>query len=222
MTHSPDPRSAAVRFAALAARARRDTGGVAALEFALLLPVMLLMYFASAEVTKGVLASRKVTAAARALSDLLAQQTGSVNDTTLANIFASATPVMSPFPTTATVLQTTLSSIKFVVQNGNPSAYDAYTAWSSTTTANARRPCTTKLSPVSNSADPTTTGVPMGLYGAGTIVVADVTYTYPSPFNIDIGIWKSPATIVFKRAIFNAPRNQVAIAYTGSNGITCP
>ena len=222
MTCSSHLRSAASGLSALASRARRDKGGVAALEFALLLPVMLLMYFASAEVTKAVMASRKVTAATRAMSDLLAQQANSVTDTTLADIFAAAKPVMSPFPATAVELQTTLSNIKFVVQPGNPSAYDAFTVWSSTTTSNPKRPCTAKLTPVANSADPTPAGVPTGLYGGGTVVVADVTYVYPSPFNIDIGIWKSPATFTFKRAIFNAPRNQTSIAYTGSNGTICP
>ena len=205
----------------LARRARRDTSGVAALEFALLLPVMLLMYFASAEVTKGVLASRKVTVATRALSDLLGQQASSVNDTVLANIFASASPVMSPFPTT-NLLSMTLSSIKFVAQPGNPANFDAFTAWSASSTSNPLRPCTVKLTPVANSAAPTPNGVPQGLYGAGTVVVADVTYSYPSPFNINVGLWQSPATITFKRAIFNAPRNQTSIAYTGSTGTVCP
>lgn len=208
---------AGLRLKKLMFRAGADKRGVAALEFALLLPILLLMYFGSAEVTRAVLASRKLTLATRALSDLLGQQAGSVDDTKLADIFAASVPVMSPFPVASGAFKSTLSSINFTKQGND---YIAKTSWSSTASGNSLRPCQ-QLNQVSNNADPTTTGVPAGLYGAGSVVVADVTYLYPTPFKIDIWVWKSPETITFRRAIFNAPRNQVSIAYTGAIGTKC-
>lgn len=162
------------RIAAFVRQARADQRGVAALEFALLLPVLLLMYFGSAEVTRAVLATRKLTLATRALSDLLGQQTSSVDDTILTNIFAAASPVMSPFPATSAQFASTLSSINFVAQG---STYIAQTAWTASNSGNTLRPCAT-LSQISNDAAPSPSGVPVGLYGAGSVVVAE------SPTNI--------------------------------------
>ena len=196
----------------LAIRIRKDRRGVAAVEFALILPVMLLTYFASAEVTKGVLASRRVTMATRTMADLLGQQSATIDKPTLDLIVGAATPVLSPLPTTSTNLQITLSSVTF---KANGSNYDARTDWTYGYNSGTPRPCQV-LNQVANDAPPASTDVPTGFYGPGSIVVADVTYNYPTPFNINIGSWKSPPIVVFKRAMFFAPRNTTSIAFKGS------
>ena len=205
-----------------AVRLRCCQKGVAAVEFALILPVMLLMYFGSAEVTKGILVNRKVTIATRTISDLLAQtQSTPVTDLTIAQIFSAATAVMGP---DATGLKMTLSSIKFVLHSGSSTNYDAKTMWSVTTTANSLRPCNVILTKdTSSTLVPDVNSVPAGFYtGAGTLVVADVTYIYPSPFSINASFYSSPGTLTFTRAYFNTPRNTNSIGYSGTSGTTCP
>jgi Flp pilus assembly protein TadG len=79
------------------ARARRDERGVAAVEFAMLLPLMLTLYIGAVEVAQMVAADRKVTLAARTVADLAAQAT-TINTTDMDNILKAASAVMYPFP----------------------------------------------------------------------------------------------------------------------------
>jgi Flp pilus assembly protein TadG len=76
----------------------RDRKGVAAVEFALILPVMALLYVGVVEVTHAVSANRKVIAAASALGDLTAQASN-IDDTEMNNIFAATSAIMNPLST---------------------------------------------------------------------------------------------------------------------------
>ena len=51
----------------------RDCRGIAATEFAVIVPVMLVMFFGTVEFSSGVAVDRKVTLVARTLSDLTSQ-----------------------------------------------------------------------------------------------------------------------------------------------------
>ena len=198
----------------------REEQGVAAVEFALILPVMLLMYFGSAELTKGILVNRKVTVAARSVSDLLAQKTNAITNADATQIFNAGIAVMG---SDSAGLKMTLSSIKFVLKSGSTTQYDAKTMWSVTGSGNTLRPCVVLTPDNTTTLAPDVNKVPSGFYtGPGTILVADVTYTYPSPFNIDTSFYKSPSTMTFQRAYFNAPRNTASLAYAGSNATQCP
>jgi Flp pilus assembly protein TadG len=72
-----------------------DRRGVAAIEFAMLLPVMLVMYFGMEEFSTGLSVSRQVTLVARTLSDLTSQST-SVADTDLINFGETAKAILTP------------------------------------------------------------------------------------------------------------------------------
>lgn len=88
-------------------RFARDSRGVAAVEFALVTPLMLLMYFGIVEVSTGVAIDRKVTIVSHALSDLVAQTT-SVNNTDIGNVFNAASSIMTPYlmsPLTAKITE---------------------------------------------------------------------------------------------------------------------
>ena len=103
-------------------RITSNKDGVAAVEFALLLPVMLILYIGTAELTTGLMANRKMTLVARTVSDLIAQETDEtvgISNTTLTNIYNAASGIMSPF--TITPLKIAASSIRFVPKNGAPS-----------------------------------------------------------------------------------------------------
>ena len=80
-------------------RFRRDQRGVAAVEFALIAPVLIAMYFGLAEYCQAMMADRKATHVASSIGDLVAQS-DQVTAADLADIFAIGKPLIAPFPTT--------------------------------------------------------------------------------------------------------------------------
>jgi Flp pilus assembly protein TadG len=62
-----------------------DERGVSAVEFALILPVMMVLFLAGVEITKAININRKVTLAASTLADLVAR-TDKVNAADIANV----------------------------------------------------------------------------------------------------------------------------------------
>lgn len=97
-----------LRMRRAAARMLADRSGIAATEFAVIVPVMLVMFFGTVEFSSGVAVNRKVTLMARTLSDLTSQST-SVNDTDLTGFFAASKGVMTPYPPAPT--QSTISEL---------------------------------------------------------------------------------------------------------------
>src|SRR6185437_9307537 len=75
---------------------RGDCSGVAATEFAMIVPIMLVAFFGTVEFCSAVAVDRKVTIMARTLSDLTSQSTW-VNSTATDNFFQAATAVMTPY-----------------------------------------------------------------------------------------------------------------------------
>lgn len=74
-----------------------DCRGVAAIEFAVIVPIMLVMFFGLVEFSSGVAVNRKVTLVARTLSDLVSQST-TVLDTDLTNAGQTAKAILTPYP----------------------------------------------------------------------------------------------------------------------------
>ena len=75
---------------------RRAVGGVAAIEFALIIPVMLATFFGVAEVSNYILAARKVANIASSAADLVAQDTA-IDDGEMADIMGALDVVLRPF-----------------------------------------------------------------------------------------------------------------------------
>src|ERR1700710_45554 len=78
-----------------------DRRANAATEFAVIVPLMLTMFFGTVEFSSGVAVDRKVTLMARTLSDLTSQST-TVTDTDLTNFFAASKGIMTPYSSTPT------------------------------------------------------------------------------------------------------------------------
>ena len=81
----------------LARRLAADRRGLSAVEFSLLLPLMLLIYAGSVEISEVLTVDRKVNQLASTVGDLVAQK-GTMDATEMNNIFAAGTAVMTPYP----------------------------------------------------------------------------------------------------------------------------
>jgi Flp pilus assembly protein TadG len=84
------------RTGQFARRLVNDRRGVAAIEFAMIVPIMLVLFFGTVEFSSGVAADRKVSLVARTLSDLTSRSI-SVSDSDLTNFFAASNAVMTPY-----------------------------------------------------------------------------------------------------------------------------
>ncbi len=78
-------------------RLARDERGVSAVEFAMILPLMVTLYLGGVEVSQGISIDRKVTLAARTVADLTTQVT-SVTTTDLTDILKASSAVLAPYP----------------------------------------------------------------------------------------------------------------------------
>lgn len=77
---------------------RHDRRGVAMVEFALTLPVMLILYLGGVQLQDGIACNRKVTIATRATADLIAQNaTGSMSASEVQGNLVAATQVLLPY-----------------------------------------------------------------------------------------------------------------------------
>ncbi len=98
---------------------RRDRRGVSAVEFALILPLMVTLFLATVETTQGLQADRKVSLAARTLSDLSSQATV-ISDNDMSNIMDATADIIAPFAMTqaqvvVTGIQTDILGVSRVV-----------------------------------------------------------------------------------------------------------
>lgn len=87
-----------IRIANHLRRFGRDPSGVSAVEFALILPVMLLLYFGGVEVSTAVSIKRKVTHLSSTVADLVTQAK-TISATDMGNIFDIAEAIMVPYDT---------------------------------------------------------------------------------------------------------------------------
>ena len=77
-------------------RFRRDREGVSAVEFALIAPVMVLLYLGMVEISMALSVDRKVTNSASALADLVAQD-DVITDGEMVDILNAGAAIIAPF-----------------------------------------------------------------------------------------------------------------------------
>jgi Flp pilus assembly protein TadG len=86
------------RLAAWFTTRLKDKKGVAAVEFAFILPLMVTLFFGVIETSNAIIADRKVTNLTSTVADLVAQ-TKTVNDAEIQDIFNAAAAILVPFDT---------------------------------------------------------------------------------------------------------------------------
>ncbi|MFD3266372.1 TadE/TadG family type IV pilus assembly protein [Phenylobacterium ferrooxidans] len=84
----------------------KDRRGAAAVEFAFVAPVMILMYYGLAELTQGMMADRRASHVASAIGDLVAQDT-MINTSEMNDIFNVGKAIIAPFPTNGLSMRVT-------------------------------------------------------------------------------------------------------------------
>ena len=85
-----------------------DQRGVSAVEFAMLLPLMITLYLGTVEISQGVGIDRKVTLTTRTVADL-ASQVSSINNADMTNLLNASASVIVPYDTSK--LKVTVSEI---------------------------------------------------------------------------------------------------------------
>lgn len=136
---------------------RRDERGVSAVEFALILPIMITMYIGAVEFSHALTLDRRVTSIASAASDLVAQSKEMTNGE-IDDIFEASTSIMIPY--TAAPVKIVLTSI--IADENNDTTVD----WS----------CAHNDSPRSQGSAIT---VPTGVTAPfSSVILAEVSYTY--------------------------------------------
>jgi len=167
------------------ARLARDERGVSAVEFGMLLPLMLSLYLGAVEVATAVAVDRKVTLAARSVADLISQSS-SVSTTDINNILEAAGAVTAPYSDAP--LKVTVSQVK-IDANKN-----ATIQWSAAKNA----------TPYTNGSGAT---VPDNLKVANTwLIMGEVTYAYKPVIGYVL-----TGTINLKDQIYMRPRQSLCV-----------
>lgn len=164
----------------------RDKSGVSAIEFALILPVMVAMFFGIGEITSYMQAHSRMTKVASTVADLVAQDTA-ITDDEMTNIFNCAEAIMQPF--------------------------DAADGWVRVTSivANAAGQTTVAWSDgqgVSDRQTGSAISVPGGIVPPNSSVIfTEVSYTYTSTFGMFL-----TGGITASDQFYSRPRRAVAVA----------
>jgi Flp pilus assembly protein TadG len=116
-----------VRAAALAAwrqalALRGDTRGVSAVEFAMIIPLMFVMFFGMLDVSNGFAIDRKVSQITQGIADLTSRYT-TLAETDVANFFVIADAMLTPYDKTK--LKATISQVYI-----DPATKTAKVVWS--------------------------------------------------------------------------------------------
>lgn len=182
-----------------------DRTGIAAVEFALLLPVLLTLFIGSYETSGLLLAYLKLEAAAETAADLVAQMQintiidgGQASDPHMSDITTAVGLVMTPL--SATNLKISIASITF--GNATPKLDWHYE------TANGATAIS--LTNLPNGVTATTLGTASS---TDSVIVAQVVYPYTSPLS---GYFNTNYTLT--EAAYNRPRYVNCVPYTTS----CP
>ena len=196
--------------------------GNAAVEFSVIVPVMLVMFFGTVELSSGVAVDRKTTLVARTVSDLtsqLANQSAAsttapnITDAYILNVFTSAIAILQPYQ--AGSASATVSEI-YVDKNQK-----ATIQWSKAATYVNGATQATLATSSRNPNDVVTSIVPSQLLVKQTyLILSEVNYTYTPAVGY---VMKVPITL--KDTAYTRPRQFSCLTYSTVSSIpasNCP
>jgi Flp pilus assembly protein TadG len=172
------------------AQLRCDQRGVAAIEFALLLPLMIALYLGTAEISQAISADRKVTLTSRTVADLISQ-VSSINNAGMTDVLNASSSVMAPFKTTT--LKVVVSCISVDANNR------ATVTWSDTLNGTARSVGSTVTLPAALNIANTT------------LIWSEVSYVYTPAIGYII-----TGSLTLKDQLYMAPRLSTSVTRTAT------
>jgi len=175
----------------LIGRFASDCRANAAVEFSFIVPLMLTMFFGTVEFSSGVAVSRKVTLAARNMSDLVSQSS-TVTDTDLTNFTTTARAIMTPFA--ASPLNSTVTELYV-----DPTTLQGKVIWSKGSAARGVG---------------STVSLPTALQVGDTyLIYSEVNYKYVPA----VGYVMAKAGITLSDFTYTRPRLSLCVLYSASS-----
>ena len=174
------------RMSGCLTRFAKERRGLAAVEFAMLLPMMMTLFLGSVEVTTAVAVQRKVTLTARALADLSSQFT-TIANADMTNILNASSDIIAPYATSK--LASVVSELSINAQG------QATVVWSDTLNGTARTVGSTVT-------------IPTNLAVANTyLILGEAQYTYSPTYGYVV-----TGTMTLSDQIYMRPRQSSSIA----------
>jgi Flp pilus assembly protein TadG len=175
---------------------RGDRGGVAAVEFAIVLPFMLVLYIGGVELGDGLAIQVKVTDTTHIVADLVTQQTTSTTKAMVDTILGASSATMAPYtsaPYSAANLVVTVSEV-------STNASGAATVTWSDSLNGTKRPVGQVMT------------LPTQLAGQANIslILGEVSYLYTPNLGYNI-----VGTVTISDSYYLFPRNSASIACVG-------
>ena len=165
------------------ARFSRDQRGISAVEFAIILPFMAMLYLGGTAITQAIIVKRKVVLVTHTVGDLVARD-NSITNAEVTAIFDAAKAVFAPYSWNSNLLKIKVSSVRV------NAAGTARVAWGEAFQDTAR-------------AADTTVTLPAGLNTPNTTIIwAEVSYNFTPP----IGSAFTGGTLTLTDQLYIRPR----------------
>lgn len=164
----------------------KDRKGLAAVEFALIAPVMIIMFYGSVELSSAIDCNARVSRVTSTVADLVAQET-TISTTDASNVFSAANAIL--FPYAAANAQIVVSSLV------TDSSGNVKVDWSEAQNAAKR------TSPPAN--------IPAGILPASSSVIyAEVTYGFTPAISYFVG------NVNLTSNFYSKPRRSAKVTHT--------
>jgi len=200
------------RAGALLRRWRADAAGMAAIEFAMIVPMMAVMFVGAVELSQAITVDRRVTQIAASTADLVARAENQISQSDITDIMKAGSFIMAPYS------QNPLQIVIRELQSSTTSATTVKQSWTCTYNGTGSTlACTCTNSTATAPANLMTTN--------DAVVVSSVTYAY-KPLVFDYFFRKNyvasgQGTYTLSETIYQKPRGQWPVLLQ-ANGTACP
>jgi Flp pilus assembly protein TadG len=147
---------------------------LAAVEFALILPVLITMLFGMGELSLAVFCRTDISQIASTVADLVAQES-TVSSTDLSNVYNAANTILYPYYPNLSASKPTIRVTSVIFDSITNSTTVGKVAWTCSQSGNGT------LSPAARAVNNTVTFSQPLLSSGGSVVMVEVAYSYASP-----------------------------------------